>query len=155
MAYTTPIFDRTIADITGKTSKGYFNVADWTRIYDNALETRNQIYSTFGDLLTFDTVTTPTTATIPNKTDLNKLCLNIERIRVWSNTNFGTSLSAVKYDWSEGLTVLAPDYTYVNQWEQTIDIVYQLVISATINRKARAGFAIVGSGLTRQNAWRG
>ena len=35
MAWVTPIVDRALSDITGRTSKGFFNVADWERIDGN------------------------------------------------------------------------------------------------------------------------
>ena len=59
MSYKTPITDRTLTDITTKTAKAFFNVADWVRIYGNA-EIINAIVSELNGAITFDAITEPT-----------------------------------------------------------------------------------------------
>ena len=71
--YTTPIYDRTLADVESQTAKAFLNVVDWLRIYNNT-EIVNEILNTLlSSTVTFDTVTAPTIATIPTVTQLNTL----------------------------------------------------------------------------------
>lgn len=124
MAWVSPVYDRTATDIANKTSKAYFNVADWTRIYDNSLIARNNVQTQYGLTITFTTLTTPTTATIPSAALINSLILNIERTRQASGLPLGLGLAVLKTNWPEGINALAPDYGDVNDWERDLYLIY-------------------------------
>jgi len=150
MPYVTPIFDRTATDIANRTSKAFINVADWTRIYDNALFVNPIVGTALGLTIQFDTVSVPTSTTIPTVTDVNKLTGNIERMRVVAEA-IGTV--EVKDDYIAGAGQIAPDYLNVNDWEETIDII-NTAYSFTPVRFARTVVAECGAGITRNNKWR-
>jgi hypothetical protein len=183
MAWTEPIYDRVLADITNKTSKGFFNVADWVRINGNT-QIVNALINVLKSLnITFDTLTPPTIATIPNIDDVNDFVDNIERIRAASGVPLATGLVALKNDYTSG--GITPDYTTVNDWERDLDLLRSYLIKAAYFtpycgvpsvgqtrfwqvrfrrfpfaapdnsiRSPRAGVAICGSGLQRQNNFR-
>lgn len=127
MAYVTPVLDRQLSDITGRTAKAFINVADWERIYGNAQEVNALVVSTFGKAVAFDTLTAPTIDTIPTVAEFNVLLANIERIRLNSNLPAITGLVEIKYDWIAGSNEDSPDYLTANSWEQVLDIVYNAV----------------------------
>jgi hypothetical protein len=153
MSYVTPIFDRTLADITNKTSKAYFNVADWVRVNGNAEYIKELIESFLGISIQLDTVSTPTTATIPTVTDLNTLLANIEHLRTVSEV---IQTTAIKHDWVAGIGEKAPDYLDVNKWEQTIDVICHVYSNYDdyALRFPRTGIAKSGVGRTRNNKFR-
>lgn len=154
MPYTTPVTDRTQSDVINKTSKGLFNVADWTRIYGN----EQYIYSllgTIGLFPAFTSIATPTITTIPSVTDLDNLIYNIELMRL-ALVNVGiniSGLSALDYGWVAGIQEDAPDYTDANTWEQSIDLIYSF-FNGNQPRHAITGKASTGQGLTRQHSFR-
>lgn len=127
MSYTTPIYDRTAEDITSLTSKAYFNVADWARIYDNAEAAHALVESLLNIIVVFDEVVPPTMETIASVTALNTLLANIERLRLASTLPAIIGLVAIKYTWLAGANEEVPDYSIVNSWEQVIDIIYTSV----------------------------
>lgn len=124
MAWVNPVYDRTAADIVNKTAKAYFNVSDWTRIYDNSLIARNNVQTQYGYSITFTTLTTPTTAIIPSASLINSLILNIERTRQASGLPLGLGLAVLKTNWPEGINAPAPDYEDVNDWERDLYLIY-------------------------------
>ena len=87
MAYTTPITDRDYADILAQNSKAFFNVADWTRIYNNADHVNDQVNSYYGSSVAFTAVSSPTDDDISTIADFNTLLGNIEALRVWVAAN--------------------------------------------------------------------
>ena len=163
--YLTPVYDRTLADVTAKTSKGYFNVADWTRIYGNAEVVKTLVDLVLSISVTFDTVPTPTVTTIPTVTQLNTLLANIERLRIAADLPPITGLVEVKDDWIAGYMSPAPNYADANTWERVLSIIYNNVgedsgytgwipPAASPTRRARTGVAITGSGMDRNNGFR-
>jgi hypothetical protein len=131
MAYTTPIFDRALSDITNRTAKGLFNVSDWQRIYDNSEAVNILVSDTIGITITFDALTPPTITTIPAVSDINSLLQNIERTRLASGLPAITGLVEIKYNWTAGTDQLAPTYLTVNSWEEVLDIIYYAIIRAS------------------------
>lgn len=122
--YTTPITDRTAADITAKNSKAYFNVADWIRIYRNAQLTSSLVEIFVNAQKLFLTVPTPTISTIPSGIAFNTLLFNIETLRTASPTFEAIAPNEISYNWLSGAGRNAPKYTDVNLWETTIHAIW-------------------------------
>jgi hypothetical protein len=122
MSYVAPVTDRSILDMLNLTSKAYFNVSDWTRIYGNAQYVNNFVATLLGIGIPFDTAATPTISTIPQVTDLNALLANINRIATLSCLPDVTIAALyLACTWGSGPTLPAPDYTDANQWEANLD----------------------------------
>lgn len=158
MKYTEPVYDRVLSDVTNKTAKGYFNLADWIRIYGNAelIHALEEVILSNG--LTFTEIATPTITTIPTVDDINTLLVNIETVRALFPT--GAGLVELKTDWGGNAS---PTYKDVNDWERNIDLLLALIIegysgwipdSGSPVRRHRAGVAVSGVGLTRNNGFR-
>lgn len=134
MAYTTPITDRDAADIAAQNSKAFWNVADWTRVYDNSSATNTHINSEFGASIPFYACTTPTNTTIPTVADFNEFLANIERIRVWVVANVVYYPSAldtgIEDSYTAGQSETSPNYTNANRWESHLDLMYNLVLDS-------------------------
>lgn len=159
MVYTTPVYDRTIADVLAENSKAYINITDWARIYANA-DAVNDLFTAVGISITFNTLSQPATSDIPTNSDINTLLGNIEAMRLWIATYASDRITdplfvEIKDDWSNGVSADAPDYTHANSWEKVLDLMYNEVSNWTKgDRQAVCGIAVCGSGLTRQNSWR-
>ncbi len=131
MSYTTPVTDRTYADIAARNSKAFFNVADWTRIKGNEYITR----SLAEILLSISVSTTPiadvTTVTIPTASNINPLLTNIENLRlaVAGLSIAGTS-TEIKDDWATGMAVASPTFSDVNLWESTLHAIWTYINGA-------------------------
>ncbi len=158
MKYTTPIYDRILSDVTNKTAKGYFNLADWIRIYGNAKLIHALEEVILSSSLLFTEIATPTITTIPTVDNINNLLINIETIRALFPA--GVGLVDLKTDWGGNAS---PTYKEVNDWERNIDLLLALIIdgysgwipdSGSPVRRHRAGVAVSGVGLTRNNGFR-
>jgi hypothetical protein len=155
MSYVTPVTDRTDVDISTRTSKGHFNVSDWTRIYNNASFVRNYLQNLLGVAITFTTITAPTNASIASFTAFNTLLANINSLVAsfpWP-TPWPGPLVVLKADWTGGQTTLAPDFGDVNQWEEIVDYAY------TVSEKSseywiRCGVGACGSDRQFQQKFR-
>lgn len=158
MKYTTPIYDRVLSDVSNKTSKGYFNVLDWVRVYGNAelIHALEEVILSNG--ITFNDVETPTINTILTLEDVNTLVSNIEAVRALFPS--GAGLVALKTDWGGNQS---PTYKEVNDWERNIDLLLALIIDGYTDwipdavspvRRARADVTLCGAGLTRNNGFR-
>mgnify|MGYP006375505159 CR=1 FL=1 len=82
MSYTTPVTDRTYADIAARNSRAYFNVADWTRIKGNEQITRNLTEILLSISVSATMISDVTTVTIPTASSINALLTNIENLRL-------------------------------------------------------------------------
>ena len=155
MAYTTPITDRDAADIAAQNSKAFWNVADFTRVYDNAVAVNAHLLSEFGAVIAFTTISTPTTTTIDTITRLNNFTGNIELMRAWvvANTAFYPAAldTEIIDDWAAGQSEAAPNYINANRWESHLDLMYNL---EQYRRVAVTGIAITNAGLTRNQGFR-
>lgn len=154
MTYTPGVFDRTIADILARNSKAYLNIADWSRIYDNASYLNGQYAALYGSScgpIPFTAIAVPTYSTQGAAADLNTLLTNIRNL--W--TVPGLTISGVvdiKIDWTGGISSLSPTYVDVNDWERDLDLLYEYIRYA--RRRPRTGVATAGMSLTRQNGFR-
>lgn len=160
MAYTTPVTDRTMADVQNKTAKGYFNLADFTRIYGNNVEV-NTLLAIFGaSVPSFTTISGVTTASTDLLAIINTMVGNIENLRLWciaiqpSYFSGLTGFDELKDDWAGGPSASAPTYVYVNSWEKVLDLAYQKILDYTADRSPCIGIAVTGSDFTYQNRWR-
>jgi hypothetical protein len=161
MPYVASITDRTATDIATQTSKAFFNVSDWTRIYGNALFVRDEVQTLFGVHIDFFVLNAPTTTSFPNVIDFNELLASIEQLRLKSlavipSLSGETGFTVVTSSWIGGINERAPNYIDVNHWEQVIDMIHTKVTeySALWFRFARTGIAVANAGLTRNNMFR-
>ena len=139
------IYGRAALDITNRTSKGFFNLADWTRIYTNA-ETANPLWAAYkGVSITFTSVTAPTMSTHPTAADFNTLCQNIENVRAASRL----ALPVVRVGWREG-KASSPTWRDINNMEYALAV----LIDFFSHRRARAGISRSGVGLLRNSGFR-
>lgn len=150
--YTTPIFDRTVDDISARTAKAFFNLSDWMRVYGNA-QIVNAIVSALNGHIAFDTVVEPTITTIPTVTELNTLLANIERLRVGSGLPPIEGITSIKHDWIEGSAADAPDYLDANDWEKVLDVIFHSVVLST-DYRVYCGVAGAGQPRLYQARWR-
>lgn len=147
-----------VTAVTNHTASGYFNVADWTRIYGNALEANSAFTTAVGTTVAFTAVTAPTTSTDPTTilAKFNSLLANIELLRVASVTFLPTLTTEIKDDYIAGAGEETLDYYDVNLWESTIDYIYQNITTHAVRAQyPRCGIATCGSGRMSQNSWRG
>jgi hypothetical protein len=153
MAWVSPIYDRTATDITNRTSKAFFNVADWQRIYDNSLIVRNLVNSTYSLSVPFTTLTAPTTTSIPSAAEINSLVQNIELARAACGLPIALGLAVLRYDWQEGINAPTPDYEDVNDWERDLYLIYTLLSNA-VDYAVHCGVGTVGQVRFWQNKFR-
>lgn len=130
MSYETPVTDRAQSDITNRTTKGFFNVADWNRIYNNARLAIDVANISGGESLGWDVIAEPTITTIPGVTDFNILLENIELARQILNSPLAQT--PIKYDWAAGAGADVPKFNHVNLWESVIDVIWNEYGGATI-----------------------
>lgn len=123
MAYITPVTDRAPADIVALNSKAYWNVADWERVYNNSYLTSALASIMLDTPIAFTLLTAPTIATIPAVADFNTLLTNIENARI-AMIALLPALTEIKDNWQAGANVQVPNYTHANQWETTIDAIW-------------------------------
>lgn len=125
MSYTTPVTDRTAADVVAKNTKAHFNVADWTRIYRNAQLVNSLVEILIEDgPLSFPVVSAPAITSIPSVADFDTLLLSIETFRTTNSLLTAVAPTAIKHDWIAGVGYPSPKYTDVNLWETTIDAIW-------------------------------
>lgn len=116
-----PITDRNLDDISNRTSKAFFNVADWLRINDDARIVTAIANVMHGLGLEFNELTQPTTTVFPSAADINAFITNIEQSR--SALMFPvSSVVPLKTDWQPGNGATAPNYQTVNDWEKDVNL---------------------------------
>jgi hypothetical protein len=100
--------------ITNHVATDPFNVADWTRIHDNAAE----VAALFDALsITYTPLTVlvaPDITTIPVVEDINSLFGNVEILRAVS----GLTLTPIEDEYVAGMEEISPDYVAFN-WVET------------------------------------
>ncbi len=171
MRYTTAIYDRKYSDVYYKTSKGYFNVSDWLRIYENTRNLDTLYGALQGSSIGFvglPNIAEPLITSFPSVSSFNALLNCIEQIRLDAvgltpNVSINALTTVIKHDWQAGWDKDAPKYTDVNLWEKTIEIIYLNIADAvgytpvpptgSPVRRARCGVAQTGIGLTRNNGF--
>ncbi len=131
MSYTTPVTDRTYADIAARNSKAYMNAADWQRIKNNEQVTRNLSEILLSISVSATLIADVTTASIPTVSTVNALLTNIENLRlaVAGESITGTS-TEIKDDWAAGLSGTSPTFADVNLWESTIHAIWTYINGA-------------------------
>ena len=131
MSYTTPVTDRTYADIAARNSKAYFNAVDWQRIKNNELVTRNLAEILLSISVSATMIADVTTASIPNVSTVNALLTNIENLRlaVAGESITGTS-TEIKDDWAAGMSAVSPTFADVNLWESTLHAIWTYINGA-------------------------
>lgn len=164
MAWMTPIRDRTQADVTNRTAKGFWNVADWTRVNGNNAALA-ALYGTWGypfvalaSLTTpkaTSTTTPPATSdvTIPRASDLNALLENINRLIRASGLPSPTCPALLPM-WSSGPLVASPNYRDANAWEGAQWTLYTYIPIA-LYYQAHCGVPACGSSHLWQTRFRG
>jgi hypothetical protein len=123
MRYIEPINDRTALDVTNKTTKAFFNIADWLRVYNNTQVVNALVSFLLSMGITFNAVGEPTITTFPTVTDVNTLLANIERIRLAAQLPAITGLVEITSAFTEGGAGNAPDYLDANDWENALHII--------------------------------
>lgn len=157
MAYVTPITDRTLADVVAKNSKGLFNVADWTRIYGNALYVNGEYNAEITwATVPFTTITAPTTSTNPSTIapKINALLQNIVNMIVGIFNITGSYIYVISYrTYIAGAGNRAPNYQDINQWEAAIDAIHNW-LAVENELYPRTGIAVTGLDIIYNNQWR-
>jgi hypothetical protein len=152
MSWVTPITDRTQDDIDNLTSKGYFNISDWTRIDGNITVIKTMLDNNNYLDIPLNSLTAPTVTTIPEVTDINDLVENIVFLQQ-SACISSSLLATLKYDYQSGANAIVPDFEDVNDWESNLLILYEAIPNA-VTYRCRCG--VFGSGQSRlwQNRFR-
>jgi hypothetical protein len=153
MKYLEPVIDRSAEDITNRTVKAFFNVADWQRIYNNTSVTRLLVEFLRDVTIIQDALVSVTTATVVDASALNALLLNIERIRLESELMFMPGMDEVASDWGVGTGVDSPDYLDVNHWEEVLDIIFNM-LPGLVEWVVYCGVAAVGQPRFYQHRFR-
>jgi len=124
--YTTPVTDRAQSDITNRTSKAFLNTSDWTRIYENSKLVNSLAAVLLNTIIAFNQVlTVPTTTSFPTVTDYDTMLNNIEvlRLAVAAEAIAGTT-TEIKDDYIAGASQETFNYTDVNLWESTLNVIW-------------------------------
>lgn len=153
MSFTNPIMDRSATDITNRTAKAFFNVADWVRIYNNAQAAQALIQALNEISISFTTVSAPTTLSMAQAAAINTLCQNIENIRAGSGLPAIPGIAELETAWATGQRATSPNYITVNQWEETIETLRTGIIGA-VEYRIYCGVAEPGQSRFRQNLFR-
>jgi len=153
--YTTPIADRIRADVDNRTPKGFINVVDWLRIYDNSQFANALVKALSGADVSFTLVARPDVFTIPDVKDLNAILANIERVRKAARMPDGVANNVeISALFQAGATKLAPTYDDVNVWELVIDAIVKAMRRGTEYR-AYPGLCDPGLPFDHQTQWIG
>lgn len=111
-----PVTDRTLSDIINRTSKAFMNIADWTRIRDNLISTKDLIVSMLGLTPSLNEISTPTTTQWVHATETNDMAENINALI--EITDLPTAwIAPVDADYVDGSGGKTPDYNDINLWE--------------------------------------
>ncbi|MCL2378304.1 MAG: hypothetical protein FWC77_04165 [Defluviitaleaceae bacterium] len=108
MNWITPITDRTAADITNRTARGFLNASDINRIEGNIAWLAHQL-SRFNIFANITSVTDWNTAKVPNVSDFQRIRSNIITLAAYAH--------AIRPD-------LWVNFHYIHEWRfQQIDFV--------------------------------
>lgn len=154
LLYIAPVItDRSPADIAAQTTKAFFNVLDWQRIYNNAEVTKQIVDFLLGLNITFNTVGSVSITTIPTVAELNTLLANINRIYQASGLQTTLGLELIKEDWQDGTTVQSPNYINANEWENLVNKIFTS-ITPVFDYRIYCGVAGAGQLRFYQHRWR-
>jgi hypothetical protein len=147
-----PIIDRTRADVKNRTAKGYFNVADWRRVYQNSQLLRI-LLGLIAYPARFYELPEPTLTDLPTAERLNTLLGNIQRIREASVLPAACGITDIKTDWKAGASSSAPNYTDANAWEALEKKLAESILTVAQD-KVYCGVAHAGQSRVRQRNFR-
>jgi hypothetical protein len=150
MSWTTPITDRVLADVTNRTSKGFWNTVDWLRIDNNVVYVKTLISVLQSINVTYTDLPDPTVTTIPKAADINDFVENIEALRLASNLPVSAGAVALKTDYTSGESSETPDYEDINAWENNLLVLYTYLIK-TATYEVFCGVAEAGQERFWQN----
>lgn len=152
MKYVEPVYDRTQEDVDNKTSKAFFNIADWKRVNDNSQILALIVGYFINDTITLTPVANPTITNIPTVNLLNNILDNLELIRTSSGLPLNI-IPALEHDWQAGSGAHSPDFEDANQWEENIALIIRK-IEGTVQYRAYCGVPSVGQTRFYQARWR-
>lgn len=121
--WTPAVYDRTATDVTNRTAKAFFNVADWLRIHNNARLANMLTNIYLGLSIPFTELTTPTVTSFPSVEEINTLVENIDLLRESAHLPAATGIVTLDHDYTAGLNGSSPDYLDVNDWERDLDLI--------------------------------
>ena len=153
MKYTESITDRAASDIVAKTSKAYFNLVDWVRIYGNAQFVDTLVTALTGAANGITTISEPTITSFPMAADFNALLNDLMGIRDSINSPDIAELDDLKTDWRTGSIAQSPTYLTVNQWEKFIDALIMAVVGF-VDYRVYCGVSTSGQMRFYQNRFR-
>ena len=118
MSYVTPI--------TNHTASSYWNLADWTRINNNAIAVKALADTYLGVTIPRVSVSTPSAYSWPVLADLNNFIKNIDDIRAAFVTASITIPGVVilRHAYTKGPNGLSPSYIDWNKWENDLKLMY-------------------------------
>jgi hypothetical protein len=151
MAWTSATTDRTKADIVARTTKAFFNAADYYRIKDNTAAVRAQILSLLGVAVAQNTLTY---AAFPYASTINTFVENIDRLRVVAALPDATGILALNYNYQAGPGAIAPDYISVNAWENALYLIH-VYLPYIVDYQVSCGVANAGQDRFWQARFRG
>jgi len=161
MAWSTPVTDRTLQDVTLGTEKAFINVVDLNRILENTDVVYDLFVSELGITLLYAPLSplVKDRGYIPSKADLNAMLGNIENMRAWGRNYLWKYLQpdpgfvAIDHAWNDGKTAAAPDYTDANTWEHVLLSLYTIlsdwtppVVSGNLTLQSGSDLELIGSG---------
>lgn len=153
MAWSEPIYDRTLTDIVNHTDKAFWNIADWIRVNSNTQYVRAIIGVLRAVNLSFASVTEPVITTVPLASEINAFVDNLEKLRIASGLPLTVGLIELKTDYLSGASAKAPDYEEVNNWERNLNLLKRLLLDSS-SYEVFCGVSEVGQIRFWQNRFR-
>lgn len=151
--WSTPITDRSDADILARTAKAFINVVDWLRIYNNSQQAHEIVSVLLGLDVAFSALTEPVITDFPDVDDINTLIENIDLLREAASLPSATGIETLKYDYLAGAGAVAPYYEDVNDWERDLLLIRDMLVTAA-DYQVYCGVAAVGQPRHWQNRYR-
>lgn len=152
MSWTTPIADRTLADIVARNSKAFFNVADWIRIHGNTEVVRALVNVMNALSIVGVTLTQPSITTIPSVADINAFIKNIDDLRAAACLP-ASLIVPLNHNYVAGADAVSPSYADVNAWENDLLLIRDLVVHAS-DYQVYCGVSNAGQARFWQNRFR-
>jgi hypothetical protein len=153
MPWIVPIFDRTLADVTDKTSKGFFNVVDWVRIHGNTTHVRAMMSALRSVNIDYNALVEPGITSIPTAAEINDFIENIETLRAISGIPESFGLNELKDNYISGASETTPNYSDVNEWEECLAVLKEFLLNSSVY-EVFCGVSEVGQVRFWQNRFR-
>lgn len=112
-----PITDRTAADILNRTSKAFFNIADWLRIRGNTEQVKLLLELVTGIEVAMPDAVTISTSTIMSVDAVNDLVKTIDALVQGAKLSRVGEIRPLQYNYVAGAGGTSPTYLDVNDWE--------------------------------------